>query len=60
MRQRGVANDREAVGRFLRRASQDGHAAAVLEATRNWAVMYDFSRNFVGEVHLAQSPQGEG
>jgi transposase len=48
-----VANDREGVRQFLRRACQDGDTAAVLEATRNWTVMYDLLEEFVGEVHLA-------
>ena len=48
-----MTNDREAVGKFLQRACQDGRAAAVLEATRNWTVMYDLLEELVGEVHLA-------
>ena len=48
-----VANDREAVTRFLKRADQGGCGAAVLEATRNWTVMYDLLEELVGEVHLA-------
>jgi transposase len=48
-----VANDREAMTRFLKRADQGGCGAAVLEATRNWTVMYDLLEELVGEVHLA-------
>jgi transposase len=48
-----VANDREGVTEFLNRANHGGQAAAVLEATRNWMVMYDLLEELVGEVHLA-------
>ena len=48
-----VANDREAVEQFLSRADQGTGGAAVLEATRNWTVMYDLLEELVGEVHLA-------
>jgi len=48
-----VANAREAVSQFLSRARQGGRSAAVMEATRNWTVMYDLLEELVGEVHLA-------
>lgn len=50
-----VANDREAVTRFLRRVDQGGRSAAVLEAIRNCTVMYDLLEDLVGEVHLAHT-----
>ncbi|MDR7540475.1 MAG: IS110 family transposase [Armatimonadota bacterium] len=54
IRARGrVANDREEVREFVSRANCDGEAAAVLEASRNWMVMYDWLEELVGEVHLA-------
>jgi len=48
-----VDNRPEAVREFLNRAGVNGHSAAVLEATRNWTVMYDSLEELVGEVHLA-------
>ena len=46
-----VANTREAVQAFLTPYRDD--AEAVLEATRNWTVMYDLLEQEVRAVHLA-------
>jgi len=53
-----VANDREAVGQFLQGACQEGHTAAVLEATRNWTVMSGQQAPTLGSGggHLAGGP----
>lgn len=48
-----VANRKEEVATFLTQAQCDGNSAAVLEASRNWPVMYDWLEDLVGEVHLA-------
>jgi transposase len=48
-----VDNHREAIASFLAQAHCDGNSAAVLEASRNWPVMYDWLDELVGEVHLA-------
>jgi transposase len=48
-----VANDREAVKQFLSRNRNGGRSAGVMEATRNWTVMYDLLEELVGEIHLA-------
>ncbi len=48
-----VENRKEAVASFLTRATCDGETAAVLEATRNWTVMYDWLEELVEEVRLA-------
>ena len=48
-----IANQQEAVATFLQQAQCDGNATAVLEATRNWTVMYDWLEALVDEVKLA-------
>lgn len=48
-----VNNSKEAVASFLTQAQCDGNSAAVLEASRNWPVMYDWLEELVHEVHLA-------
>lgn len=48
-----VENRKEVVASFLTRATCDGETAAVLEATRNWTVMYDWLEELVEEVRLA-------
>jgi len=48
-----VTNSSEAVRKFLGRAGVNGDSIAVLEATRNWAVMHDWLEEVVDEVHLA-------
>lgn len=48
-----VENRKEVVASFLTRATCDGETAAVLEATRNWRVMYDWLEELVEEVRLA-------
>jgi transposase len=48
-----VANHKEEVAAFLTQAQCDGNSAAVLEASRNWPVMYDWLEELVDEVHLA-------
>ena len=48
-----VSNQREVVLNFLTKAGCDGNSAAVLEASRNWTVMYDWLEELVDEVHLA-------
>ena len=48
-----VTNHKQAVATFLTQAQCDGNSAAVLEASRNWPVMYDWLEELVGEVHLA-------
>ncbi|MCL0041360.1 IS110 family transposase [Dehalococcoidia bacterium] len=48
-----VANQKDKVATFLSQAQCDGDSAAVLEAGRNWPVMYDWLEELVGEVHLA-------
>ncbi|MBZ5653446.1 MAG: IS110 family transposase, partial [Acidobacteriia bacterium] len=53
LRQGTVENRKEAVTRFLARDDGAGDSAAVLEATRNWAVMHDWLEGLVDEVHLA-------
>lgn len=53
MREGIVNNSKEAVASFLARAQCDGNSAAVLEASRNWPVMYDWLEELVNEVHLA-------
>lgn len=53
VREGQVNNTREAVEGFLARVQGNGSSAAVLEATRNWTVMYDWLEELVDEVHLA-------
>lgn len=48
-----IANRKGALASFLSRAGCDGNSAAVLEAGRNWTVMYDWLEELVEEVHLA-------
>lgn len=50
----GVVNNcKQAVASFLTQAQCDGNSAAVLEASRNWPVMYGWLEELVNEVHLA-------
>jgi len=51
MKEGQIANSQEALAAFLDGAGQE--AAAVLEAGRNWPVMYDWLEELVGEVTLA-------
>jgi transposase len=53
LREGSVNNQKEAVAEFLNKADCNGNASAVLEATRNWVVMYDWLEEIVEEVHLA-------
>ncbi|HZT70613.1 MAG TPA: transposase [Terriglobia bacterium] len=53
LRQGTVENQRQAVTRFLASDDGAGYGVAVLEATRNWAVMHDWLDGLVDEVHLA-------
>ena len=46
-----VKNDRQALGSFLERYSENSHA--VVEATRNWMVMYDWLDDICDDVVLA-------
>ena len=46
-----VKNDRQALGSFLERYSENGHA--VVEATRNWMVIYDWLDDICDDVVLA-------
>lgn len=46
-------NNREDISTFLTQAHCNGNSAAVLEASRNWPVMYDWLEELVDEVHLA-------
>jgi transposase len=48
-----VANQLEPIREFINQAGANGNGAAVLEAGRNWTVMYDWLEGLVGEVHLA-------
>ena len=48
-----VANKEEDVASFLAKANSNGNSSAVLEATRNWAVMHDWLEELVEDVHLA-------
>lgn len=48
-----VNNCKEDIASFLTQAQCDGSSAAVLEASRNWTVMYDWLEELVHEVHLA-------
>lgn len=48
-----VANSRESLRRFLNNPHPCGEISAVLEAGRNWTVMYDWLEEEVGEVKLA-------
>lgn len=48
-----IANSKAALASFLSRAECDGSSAAVLEAGRNWTVMYDWLEELAEEVHLA-------
>jgi transposase len=48
-----VANNRESLRRFLNNPHSCGDSSAVLEAGRNWTVMYDWLEEEVGEVKLA-------
>ena len=47
-----VANDFSSVGRFLS-GFANGERRAVVEATRNWTVMYDWLEDLCDEVYLA-------
>jgi transposase len=51
VRQGQVANDKDALAAFLRPNGDE--TAAVLEAGRNWPVMYDWLEELVDEVTLA-------
>lgn len=53
VREGNVVNTQAAVADFLERAGCNGETAAVLEATRNWTVMYDWLEPLVEEVKLA-------
>ncbi len=53
IREGQIANDKISLAGFLERAQCNGNAAAVLEAGRNWTVMYDWLEEMVDEVHLA-------
>ncbi|MFN3313530.1 MAG: transposase, partial [Hyphomonas sp.] len=46
-----VKNDRKSLGGFLERYRENSHA--VLEATRNWMVMYDWLDDICDDVVLA-------
>lgn len=46
-----VKNNRQSLGCFLERYRENSHA--VLEATRNWMVMYDWLDDICGDVVLA-------
>lgn len=46
-----VKNDRQSLGSFLERYRQNSHA--VMEATRNWMVMYDWLDDICDDVVLA-------
>jgi len=46
-----VKNDRQSLGSFLERYRENAHA--VVEATRNWMVMYDWLDDICGDVVLA-------
>jgi len=48
-----VNNSKEAIASFLAQAQCNGNGAAVLEASRNWPVMYDWLEELVDEVRLA-------
>lgn len=48
-----VSNSREALRRFLNNPHPDGEKVAVLEAGRNWTVMYDWLEEEVDKVKLA-------
>lgn len=48
-----VENQQAAVADFLAKAQCDGNASAVLEAGRNWTVMYDWLEELVDDVKLA-------
>lgn len=49
-----IPNTKEALGKFLK-ASSDGKTSAVLEAGRNWQVMYDLLEENIDTVKLAHS-----
>lgn len=53
VREGAVMNSQAAVAAFLQRAGCNGNTKAVLEATRNWMVMYDWLEDLVEEVKLA-------
>jgi len=53
VREGAVKNYKEEVANFLTRAQCNGNSAAVLEASRNWPVMYNWLEEMVDEVHLA-------
>ncbi|WP_323055030.1 IS110 family transposase [Brucella intermedia] len=46
-----VKNDRQSLGLFLERYRENSHA--MLEATRNWMVMYDWLDDICDNVALA-------
>src|SRR5688500_5929315 len=46
-----VKNDRQSLGSFLERYRENSHA--VVEATRNWMVMYDWLDDICDDVVLA-------
>ncbi|RWX29526.1 IS110 family transposase, partial [Rhizobium leguminosarum] len=46
-----VKNDRQSLGGFLERYRENSHA--VVEATRNWMVMYDWLDDICDDVVLA-------
>lgn len=48
-----VANSRESLRRFLNNPHSYEDSSAVLEAGRNWTVMYDWLEEELGEVKLA-------
>ncbi len=48
-------NQLEAAREFTSQAGTDGNCAALLESTRNWAVVHDWLEEPVGRVHPAHS-----
>lgn len=50
-----VENKKEVIKGFLDDCRRDGKATAVVEAGRNWTVMYDWLEEYVDEVKLAHS-----
>jgi transposase len=53
-----VKNDRQSLGGFLEQYRENSHA--VVEATRNSMVMYDWLDDFCDDVALAHPLKGQG
>ena len=53
-----VRNDHRSIAGFLLPFSDNAHA--IMEATRNWTVMFDWLDEIVDEVVLAHPFNGEG